>query len=377
VDGVGLRQVTFPKAAGPMVRWGGRSGDDHWSWPSWSPDGRWLSCFQGAGSDEVQGAAAVYAIDVDGVEERQLCTFDGQVPIYARWSPQGRNLAVLVQDEDELQLSVCGVERLGARRVVDEGVPLFFSWTPQGERLVVHVGSRRDSHGRLVVRDPLGSSEDLLFADTPGSFCTPVLLGDDVVYVVNESGGGSVVTVAGVDGRDPVPLIKLEGLLAVVPSPLGDRVAVGAAPRGESTPYKGIWVAGRDQEPYQVAKGDCAAFFWTPGGRRLVYAVVEVDRSAMSWWIVAADGGTPRRLGSFWPSRDQLFFVHFFEQYAGSHSLISPDGRLLVYSSHPAPTDEGDDRSALIYVIELDAAEPTPRPIAEGSFAVFAPPPLV
>jgi hypothetical protein len=375
VDGVGLRQVTFPKAEGPMVRWGARSGDDHWSWPSWSPDGRWLSCFQGAGSDEVQGPAAVYAIEVDGVEERQLCTFEGQVPIYARWSPKGHHLAVLVQDEDELQLSVCGVERLGARRVVDEGVPLFFSWTPAGERLVVHVGSRRDAHGRLVVRDPLGSGEDLLFPDSPGSFCTPVFLGEDVVYVVNQEGGGSVACVARPDGRGAEPLIRLEGLLAVVPSPLGDRVAVGAAPRGESTPYKGVWVAGRGREPSRVAEADCAAFFWTPDGSRLVYAAVDADRTAMSWWVVCADGGRPRRLATFWPSRDQLFFLHFFEQYAGSHSLISPDGRLLVYASHPAPTDAGDDRSALIHLIELDAEAPVPRAVAEGSFAVFAPPP--
>ena len=374
-DGGGRRQVTFSKVPGALSSWGGAGGDDASSWPSWSPDGRWLACFQGRGDEGETGPFAVCAVEVDGVEERQLVELDGLLPIYSWWNSRGDKLAILAQDDDQLQLWTCRLDEVGAHRVIDQGVPLFFSWMPDGERLLLHVGAR-DDRGRLVVRRADGQGDGQLFPDPPGSFCTPLIVGDRAVYVAGRR-GESTLTVSDHAGHGAMDLAPLQGLLAVVPSPVGPAVAVAAAPRGETTPYQGIWVApvegGRIE---QVSDEDCMAFFWTPDGRRIIYARLDLNASCMRWRCVDVETGKKEDLGPFWPSRDQLFYLHFFEQYAVSHPLVTADSRTLVFASHPDPGDGEVGTTCQIIALDLDAPVVEHRVLAEGTFAVCSPAPL-
>ena len=56
-DGTGRSQVTWPKQLDASARWGGVSAEDMASWPCWSPDGRWLACFQ-VGADGMGAGVA-------------------------------------------------------------------------------------------------------------------------------------------------------------------------------------------------------------------------------------------------------------------------------------------------------------------------------
>ena len=97
-------------------------------------------------------------------------------------------------------------------------------------------------------------------------------------------------------------------------------------------------------------------------------------------WNLARPGEPSERLARFWPSREMLFYLHFFDQFTHSHSLLSPEGDRLVFCGRrmadadgddsPWPTQEPDTFDVLVLDLEDDAP---PRSIAEGSFACFSP----
>ncbi|MDP6935018.1 MAG: hypothetical protein QGG40_19000, partial [Myxococcota bacterium] len=332
-DGSKSKQVTFARVPSALTGWGGTAGKDANTWPCWSPDGRWLVCFQASDGEDVAGPAGVSVVQVDGVEERQLVELQGPLPIYAQWSPSGDAVAVLAQVEDELQLITCRMDEVGNHLMLEHGIPLFFSWCPDGTQVLVHVGSRETGKGRLVLRDVNGEGIGHEFEDAPGSFCTPLLVREQAIYVASH-GKQSVLSVSGLAGEDPRHLLPLDGLLATVLSPDGSSVAVTSAPRGESTPYEGIRVVElSDGSERVLTQDECMAFFWSPRGDSIYYVVVDIIRNCMLWHRLDLTTGERRELCRFWPSRDQLFYLHFFEQYSVSHPLLSPDGARLVFSS--------------------------------------------
>jgi len=376
-DGAPARRLTAPLARG-VEGWSRYShATEAWSWPSWSADGRWIGAFSVEPSDNGGAPSKVRALALDGVHEAEWASASGMAPIYLQWHPSGQAQAVLLQQGEDLVLGVLRADRLGQLKVIENGVPLFFNWTPGGERLLVHSGTRGGEDSRLVLRDPLGGGEDVPLPVTPGSFCAPVFAGERAVYVVREPGDPlSTVVTSAPDGTGSRSLLARRGLVAVVAAPQGlPFVAVSHAPRGEGTPYKGVDRIDLDTgEVVRLVDEDVLAFFWTPDGQRLTTAAVDSVNNCLRWQVVDAETGVSRTLGSFWPTRDLLFFLHFFEQYAGSHSLVSPDGTRLVYAGYPAGGGQADlSAPPRIYVKDLEDPEAPPVEAGRGTFAVYSP----
>ena len=101
------RVLTLSKHQSPLARWGRTAGEERSLWPCWSPDGRWIACFQTKRTDEDPSVVSV--VQVDGVEERELVELTRSAPIYASWSADSGSLAVLSQGSDELELGVVPV----------------------------------------------------------------------------------------------------------------------------------------------------------------------------------------------------------------------------------------------------------------------------
>lgn len=371
-DGLSTRQVTWSSSvAGAM--WGGSPGSEGRIWPSWSPDGRWLASFRVDGGGDDVSSCQITVLEVDGVEEEVLAEIEGALPIYIQWHADCERLAVLVQAEDELQLWMCQRHRVGYKKMVEQGVPLFFTWAPETHHIAVHAGEpgRRGS-GRLMLRNLTPTGEDGLFDALPGSFCTPLFFRDRLLYVTGRS-MQSHVCVALPDGSEPQVIASMEGLLAVIPSPDGGQIAIASAPRGEGSPYRGIWVVDSDGGPVrQILDGDCQAYFWLPDGEAMIYARVDRAARCLRWVWLDVQSCEEIVLGSFWPSRDQMFYLHFFEQYFDSHPLISPDGRTLIYAGHPGPDAPGERQSRL-WQLDLTRPGRPAEPFGTGTFAVFSP----
>ncbi len=349
-------------------------GEDSCAWPTLSPDGRWLACFRSPGQGEGPSELSASVLEVDGLEERELMRLDEGAPLYARFSPDGRAVALLTQREDQLELWVGRTDQVGGCSLLDEGPPLFFSWMPDNSRLVLHAGG--PSGGRLVIRDALGSAEDVALPGSPGTFCAPMALGDRVVVAFSQGAGASVLCAMDADGAEPVHLVELAGLVAFLPSPDGSSIVYGQA-SADRGPYQGLFqvaVAG-GQPPVKVVDDDCVAFFWLPDGSGLIWASGDAERRCL-WWKRQRFGQPEIEvLCAFRPTRAMMFHLHFFEQFAQSHPLVSGDGRWLIYATWPgAPDGPWSGReSARIEVLDLHQAEARPQPLVSGDYATFAP----
>ena len=260
---------------------------------------------------------------------------------------------------------------LGVYRLMEEGVPLFFSWTLDAQRLLIHSGSAGDT--RLMLRDVCGGEPDELFRKQPGNFCTPLVVGNQAVFIGRDETHG-VLCVSDWAGSRIEGITGIQGLVALVASPCGRYLAFSGAPPGNRQPYQGLWLA--DLETAKVSRLSTAplvAFFWIPDGRGL--AVVSRGRgpAQMLWSLLPIDGGDLEPLASFYPSMDQKFFLHFFEQFAVSHSPVSADGDRLVFASHPDPSGKGTDTTPHICTVNLDGRKPRVSVVAPGDFGVFSP----
>lgn len=367
----GHKQVTFGEGGGAPTPWGMLQSKDHSNWPCWSPDGRWLSCFQTRVGPDGEGNIWVAAVEVDGVEEQRLTNLDGSMPIYAQWSPDSRQLAVLAQEDTHLSLGVCQLGSVGAYRVMEEGVPLFFSWTTDANRLLIHSGYDGDT--RLVLRDVRGDAPDEMFGKSPGNFCTPLVVGDQAVFVGRDDKHG-VLCVSDWAGNDIQGVTGIEGLVAVVASPDGHRLAFSGAPPKNRAPYQGLWLA--DLENGGVSKildGGLVAFYWLPDSTGLLLVTHGRGPAELHWSLLSLGETEPQALAAFYPSMDQKFFLHYFEQFAVSHSPVSADGERLVFASHPNPRGAIADSTSHICMVDLTASTPRTEVCVPGDFAVFSP----
>ena len=401
-DGTSHTQLTLSLGANPLLTWGQPALEEtaH-TWPTWSPDGQRLICFELPDGDDVSGPVRVQVVEADGLRQIEMLSISGRLPIYAAWNPDGEGAAILLQDEEQLVLGWARPDEPGRLRILEEGAPLFFSWHPSEGRVLIHVGESSGGRtpGRLIVRDVGGQLPDELLPQRPGNYCVPILVGDRIVQVdtttPDNPGAVNRLLNTGLDGSDEKNLLEFSGLGALSSVPGRDAVVFSAAPNGEGTPYRGATLIPLDGGPLnRLMEEDCLAFFWSVAAGALIYARVLKEENCVTWNRVVP-GGAPEEVARFWPSREMLFYLHFFDQFAQSHSLLSPDGGRLVFCGrlldgddeppeHPGPAwsvsttgiEENGEETSRVLVADLTKTPVGPvavRAIASGSFACFSP----
>ncbi len=356
----GERQVVRGASAerAPLwATWGRNEAPDVHSWPCLSPDGRaWAALRVPRGGGDARVAVSAR----DGVEQESE-RLDG-IPIYLQWSPGGRAVAVLTHRSEGLGLQVV---RAGAERVETwlTGTPLFFTWLDD-ERIVAHVGREVGRPEVLVVQGSVVRP----FPGQPGSFCTPVVTRAGVVWSAVHGGHESLLVTApsGLPSRE---LERVDGLLALVPTPAG-QVLRAISSDGDGQAYHDLRsLDPRTGRTSRLADGPLLAFLPVPDGA-VVVARRNERRGSFSFSRISADGRDERLIGEVLPSRDLRFWVRFFEQFAASHPLVDPTGRSLVLAGRRTDTDPDRPR---IWRFPLDGGPA--EDLGEGPFACFAPAP--
>ncbi len=300
---------------------------------AWSTVGQWT-------------AWSLASEDFDGVQEIRV-HHEGSVTnevvssaltaFYLYPSPCGRRLSHLSPGPLGLELAVSDVYT-GELQVIERGQPLFWAWSADATRIAVHVGDR-------VLIVPVDGGAPTVITETAGSFVAPWWTPEGSVLYVEEGRIRSY----GPDGVViDLPVDAQTGRFA--PDPDGRRIAV--VERVDGVPSLVVVDLLTGDRHVVVEAERTAAFFWSPDGRRLAVLVL-AGRREFCW--VVTDGVDTVRLSPFRPGTAWLREVlPFFEQYAHSHAVWSPDGMALV-----APALDADGSTEAIVQHASGAGTPT------------------
>lgn len=328
--------------------------------PTWSPDGAQIAWGRMEG-----GRSTLEVTGFDGSNRSEVTV--PFPPFYFFWSPTGERLAYLSNwrslDQMSMALRVVEFEEGETTiRTLGEGQPFYFSWAPDGEQILTHVGNER-----IELLNLDGESQSLRISG--GLFPAPQWAadGERLVYATVDAQQRLIVT--NLEGEEQVELTDYPGRITFSLSPDNARLAYVVTERTSMASTLGpLYVVDVDTlRTREVTKNPVLGFFWSPAGDRLAYLGVEVvgQRVGLRWYVW--DGQRSMPYAGFFPSSVFMQnYLPFFDQYAQSHRIWSPDGSALVYIGTAL-----DGRSG-VWVQDVDAGgEPTL--IGPGITATWSP----
>ncbi len=334
--------------------------------PAWSPDGTRVAA---VANTEAGAAIRVYSTATDGSASPDgtvVYQSDDSAPFYLYWTPDGRAITFLTQEADSLALRSVPADGSAAATVLREGNPMYWTWE-DGDRMLVHTGADTSAFLGRVATD--GSTVTTV-AGLPGVFRAPAASADGryEAYVVSEPGGSSAVVVAAGDGSatHEAPVF---GPAAFEFAPVAPQLAYIGAGEGDPQaplplgPLRIVDAATGDVR--QLPANDVVSFFWSPDGSRIATIGISTPRApgsahlggpatttarlvstrpggggprvadaegidvALQFVDVAAGTATPARVVSLSPLYVNQI-LPYFDQYALSHHLWSPDGTSIL-----------------------------------------------
>ncbi len=348
--------------------------------PAWSADGRFLAA---PGSDG-RGAGVFVVADTTAATPLALYRSRTQPPFYLFWSPDDRWLSFLTNEGADLGLWLAPADASAPARRLRSGRPFYWDWHPAGDRLLIHTGGPAPT-GLLTVIDREGQSVGEPIA-LPGTFQAPDVTPDGrfLAFATRDNAGDNLIVQewATQSRRHTIPY---KGAVALSWSPTAAQLAFISPPTASPHPYGPLRLLDTsDGRTRLLSIRTVLAFFWSPDGQHIAYlttgraapgvgeptrfAAVPAQREQplLDLWLVRVETGAEQRLAAFQPTA--LFFTQFlpfFDQYARSHHLWSPDGQALVL---PVRENSGQE-----WIYRFPITGEAPQPLLEGAMAFWSP----
>ena len=352
----------------------------------WSRDGRRLIYV------EVESRASrVVSAQIDG--SAAISLFEGTraaAPFYLNGAPDDQHIAILAPDDVQgMALRVAPLDQAQADRVAVNGEPNYASWSPDGAALVVHIGGVTNT--AFIGTYALSSTLLTTFTRKLAAFQAPSWSpsGEAQWLYARQTATGNELVVG--NGRQASALVQFEEGIAFSWSPDGQHVAY-ALNTTDSFIYKGLVVIDRASRRAQTYhKSDLLAFFWSPDGQRLAFLTgafapggqvggrgglaaprvpqrgrPQRGRLEVTWHVIDMATGAIVDLSTFEPSTSFLYVLQYFDQFAQSIAVWSPDSRRLVYTGQPLIGEPG------VYVIDVQQPAAPPQYVGSGEFAIWS-----
>jgi Tol biopolymer transport system component len=362
--------------------------------PVFSPDG---SALAWTSLNPTRTAGSVVFADVaeDGSIGDQTRVETPVVSFYTSWAPGSSDrLAVLGNSRGGVGVAI--VEVSGeSTAVVDAGVPYYYVWNRAGDGLIGHVGNQLRSFD-------LSSGTGRNLFDVNNSFRTPAVLGDEsAAYVGVENslpfpGGNAVAKVEAGDsgelGDGRVSVIgRYDGSGTLALSPDSTKVAVVVEGTLETTQIfsasthaagfvpsvgldRGLHIIDvATDEVTTIVSEPVRVAYWSPDSELIVSLTYESLGDGVPWsrWTVHdAAGREISRTPRFALSREfGDVYLPFFDQYAQSVTLWSPDSTRFVF-----PGMSVDETTGIwLHHVPDRGGEGTTQWIADGVVAFWSP----
>lgn len=340
--------------------------------PAWSPDGVRIAV---VGSDTEGGFVRLYE-DVAASVPIEIYRSPSRTPFYLYWSPDSQHVSLLANHPSGIALYL--VSEGQDEQLLTTGSPFYWQWASNSQQLLIHTGFS-GTGSRLGFTSRVADTLEENLAP-PGPFQAPGI-----------SASGNYIAYSAVTGRGPELVLSsrpgvaddaLErtvphrGLVALSWSPVKDELAFMSPEQNSRTFFGPLKLLDAQTGLLETLTDKTAlAFFWSPDGRYIAYLspfrqddgdfasndVMQVVQTQslqrqptlVNLYVIDIAERSERLLATFAPSLQFLNqFLPFFDQYALSHSVWSPDSDALVF-----PTIDLTDPSLQIAVIELDGTQ--------------------
>ena len=360
--------------------------DRRYLWPTWAVDGRlaWFSHTLETG----ELVTDAWVQPAPGAEAR--LRYRGREAFnYAYWSPGNcaiapdcRHLAILLSSPAQgmfVELLRDGASQTREGVTLRGGPPFYFSWSHDGSRMLWQRNNRR--------YDIYDADEDRLhatLAQTPGLIQAPHWSPTDarLLLGVREAGGSTALAI--VEGESQLELVTgIAGAVAFNWSPDGRHVAWREQTDDGFGALRIADTATGTMLPGSPRDG-VISFVWSPDGRRIawlelvlpsgnisadarnhVLAQTQPVSPGLRWTVMELESGTTQDSPTFIPTQEMLYYLQYFDQFAQSHRLWSPDSRFLLYA-------ELRESGPGILVLDTDRMRDEPRTLAQGWIGVWS-----
>ncbi|GAB4522198.1 MAG: hypothetical protein OHK0046_34470 [Anaerolineae bacterium] len=358
-----------------------------YQWPTWSTSGK-LAYFCCDSFYSARFATEVF-VSPNGVDTAELVyEGDQETFTYANWSPEDcdagagcRELGVLLsQPEGYFHVEVVRSSRAGSSSVtLGQGQPFYFSWSPDGRQMLWQRDARR------LERYTLATQEVEKLRAFPGGMQAGDWSPVDDRLLFGELGEEENTTdlVIFSDNDQLVLETGLQGLVSFNWSPDGNYVAYRVLRNDLISPVF-VLDSVSGEVVAQSRSDNIVSFFWSPDSSKIAFVTITTggggfsaergqlvdqrvqDVEGIVWGALDVEADTTRLYGSFIPTTEMIYMFNFFDQFAQSHSIWSPDSTHIVFSEF---TPEGN---SVVNVLDMTRADSVPFYIADGSIGIWS-----
>jgi TolB protein len=259
------------------------------------------------------------------------------LPFYIFWSPTGKQLAYLsnwqVVDEPSMALRLVDVDAEGKTvKTLAAGQPFYFSWSPDGNRLLAHIDGERVEVYDVTADE--AQAQSLIISG--GAFSAPQwsATGEQLVYAVADEQTQRLL-LTDPAGQPLQDLTDYTGRVSFLLSPDSRHLAyVTTETETEASTLGPLYVMDVETlRTRELSAEPVLAFYWSPDGEKLAYLALDrvSGRIGLRWNVW--DGQVTREYAGFFPTRELLQnYLPFFDQYAQSHRIWSPESDALVFA---------------------------------------------